>query len=493
MRRFVQNCCVALVALAALFWAAASSAIEYEALGGRPANAVPGVENSASWFIYGLEPGEQKQDAVLVLNLYAEPMHAVVYAADSSPSSSGGFALKQLNDQQEQVGTWVRFYPNDPPEKFKEIFAQKEKDIIYLCNANREKLQQDLGGQSLADGEWSDLKKWCEGETLIKRDMQAKEEYLLPFVFSVPENADVGEHTGGILIQKGLVEDAAEMQGSGVRLTTRVGVRIYETVPGQVVRKMSLDDFAIIKNFSEFDISRMLLRAEKPEEYLVQTIVSNQGNASINHQDNLVIRDLLFKKRDEDITRQFQVLRDDSFVANYTWNNPRFGRFSFQAEIKYEDQDGTEKTITSEVIKLWIIPWREIVVSLAIVLLLLAVIVYFRRRWNKKYSGQGWMRYAVKPGDNVGSLAQKFQTDWKMLVRTNKLKKPYHLAPGQTIKVPGQAGKAMKTKVSYKGLVIRLVILALIAVVAVAIVLITKSRHNSGEIKGKIDIQSPRN
>lgn len=494
MRRFFQNCCVGLVLAMALLFSSDAFAIEYEALGGRPAYPDQSVENSASWFIYDLEPGEQKQDAVLVVNLFAKPMDAIIYAADSSPSSSGGFALRQLLDEQEKVGTWVKFFPNNPPAGFLQLFEQKKKDITYLCGSEKETLRISLGVETIAEQDWNDLQKWCEGEKVIERHMEAKEEYLIPFVFSVPENADVGEHTGGILIQKKMAEDAGTKEGAGIRLTTRVGVRIYQTVPGDVIKKILLEDFKVIKNFKEIDIGKLFSKEKKPEEYLVQSKVRNEGTTSINHQSNIILKDLLFDRRSEDIQREFQVLRNDSFTSNYAWQSPRFGHFSFQTEIKYEDQNGAEKVITSDVIKLWIIPWREIIISLMIVILILGAIIFFRRRWNRKYSGKGWVRYKVKQSDNIGSLAEKAQVSWKMLARTNKLKKPYHIQAGQAILVPPRGGaKGQGYKVSYKGFIIRMVVLVLIVVVIFAIVMILRGRSDQSKVENKIDIQSPRN
>ena len=93
--------------------------------------------------------------------------------------------------------------------------------------------------------------------------MGAGERRDLLFVIYIPETVEVGEHTGGIFIQKKSKDEAEQGNGSKVMLTTRVGVRIYETVPGEIFRKLSFSDFQIAKNFSEFFLPWDKIKKEK--------------------------------------------------------------------------------------------------------------------------------------------------------------------------------------------------------------------------------------
>jgi murein DD-endopeptidase MepM/ murein hydrolase activator NlpD len=53
--------------------------------------------------------------------------------------------------------------------------------------------------------------------------------------------------------------------------------------------------------------------------------------------------------------------------------------------------------------------------------------------------------YRVKKGDNLERVANRLDSDIAELARLNKLKKPYRLQPGQTIRGPGTSAKAYVT------------------------------------------------
>jgi hypothetical protein len=432
--KFISKNLIVAAVLLFGFWAQSSQAVEYGMIGGKPANPDAGVENSESWFMYNLKPGEVKDDAVLVMNLFDETNDLVIYAADTTPSSSGGFALKQFAETKIEVGNWIKFYPEAVPEKFQSVFESKNKSISKLCLTNREDLQQDLGKTKLEDVDYEALNKWCQGASSVDIQLGPKEKKELPFVVKIPENAEIGEHTGGVLIQKKATEDKQVNQGSSVKLTTRVGVRIYETVPGEAIRKLSLSDFRIVKNFSEFSFVDWLGENKKSKEFLVESVIKNEGNVSISHANNLTVKNLLTGK-EEIFDREFQVLRGDEFIANYSWPKPMLGYYSFVSKIAYETKVG-QQVFSSQVIKKIVIPWRELTLVVVFIGLVFLGCWLWKRNYKKKYGGVGWVEYSVKKTDTIAKLAQKYLIDWEILVRTNKLKPPFLLEAGMILLVP---------------------------------------------------------
>lgn len=436
-------CAISLFVLLGISFSA--QAIEYGSLGGKPAYPKQGVPHGETWFVYNLNPGESFEDGIEISNLYSESLEALIYAADTTHSSGGGFALEQFSEPKDEVGSWVRFYPNDAPEPFDKMLEQKRGGVSELCRISRKDANEKLDKREVSDEEWDKLQSWCEGEDHIQRKMEAKERIVIPFIIKIPDSADVGEHTGGILIQKVNPESSESVSGSAIKLTTRVGVRIYETVPGEVVKKLSLEDFKIIKNFSEFAF-KDFGDSKKPQEYLIQSRIISEGNASTEFTDIIHVRDLLFKKRSEDVSRKFQILKKDKFISNYSWKNPRFGRFSFQSETRYVDKSGQEQVIFSPEIKVLIMPWREIATTLLFFLVIFAAYAAWKWRSKKKYGGIGWEGYIVAEDETMINLAQKFQIDWKILAKTNKIEAPYILETGQAIKVPPGFGNAVGEK-----------------------------------------------
>ncbi len=419
-------------------------AIEYEMLGGKPAYPDQKVKNSESWFIYNLAPNEAKEDAVEVINLFADSWEALVYAGDTTRSSSGGFALKQFSEPKLEVGSWVRFYPSDPPEIFQKVFKENESKILTLCSMSQADLELKIGKKILTQEALDNLKKWCVGEDSVKRLLKSKEKIIIPFVIRIPAGTEVGEHTGGILIQKVAPEVQSTGEGSSIKLTTRVGVRIYETVPGEIIRQLSLADFQVVKNFKEFSLADLFGKIKKPQEYIIITTAKNEGNVSMEQSETIHIKNLIFSSKSVDIPRNFQVLKKDAFISNYVWNNPRFGYFSFATEIKYQNAQGEDVIVNSKVIKVLVMPWREM--TMALIIFALGFLVYGLWKWRmkKKYGGIGWVEYKVAKNDTVNSLAQEYLVDWKILAKTNKLKAPYALGMGKIILVPNVNGEKQK-------------------------------------------------
>src|SRR3989344_4276145 len=149
-------------------------------LGGYPAHPDPTIPYSESWFIYNLDLGERKEDAIVIFNSTDEPETVKLYPVDSVPSNQGNFALESQDAPRDGVGAWITLQENVvtiPPGESREI----------------------------------------------------------PFTITIPRNTDVGEHSGGIIIQKA-VPGKAEGEAAA-SIVTRVGIRVYETVPGDIVRQ----------------------------------------------------------------------------------------------------------------------------------------------------------------------------------------------------------------------------------------------------------------
>jgi len=405
-------------------------AIEYQSLGGRPAYPDPAIPRSSSWFIYDLDKGEQKEDAILVINNYDTALDVIVYAADGIRSSSGGFAIKQFVEEKEAVGAWVKFYPQKPPSPFTELFEEKNESIIQLCKT-------DIS-DNYDEDEIDSFNQWCEGEESVELTINSLGKVEIPFIFSVPQDIDVGEHTGGIVIQKAQTEDTENAAGQGMTLTTRVGVRIYETVPGEIIKELKIKSFTVKKNWKNIDFKTFFNRKNKEtEKFTIETEIENSGNVSVDFSETLEINDDLFNKNGEKLTeRNFQILRGDTFNSLYDWENPAFGKFTISSNVMYTDTRDLVKSLNTEEITVWIIPWEESLIALTIMLLIGIPLIIFKRIRKKKYSGDDWRSYIVKEGDTLAKLSKRYNIKWKRFVKINKIKAPYTLEPGQKVLVP---------------------------------------------------------
>ena len=157
-------------------------AASFGGLGIYPANPNPDIPLSGSWLIYNLVPGEEKTDTVIVQNTSEETMSAKIYAVDATTTRDGAFALLNDSDPRKDIGSWVEI---------------PVKEITLAPGENRQ----------------------------------------INFTMKVPSGAKTGSHLGGIVL-----ENMEVSEGKGVDVVTRVGVRIYQTVPGVLVRLLELTE-----------------------------------------------------------------------------------------------------------------------------------------------------------------------------------------------------------------------------------------------------------
>ena len=362
-----------------------ATAISGGGVGGYPAYPDPSIKYSQSWFIYTINPGETKDDEILIVNSTDETQIVKLYAVDSVPNNRGNFALEAEDASRDDIGAWIVL----------------SKNFVEL-----------------------------EPNTSIK----------VPFTITIPKNADVGEHSGGIIIQKAQKSDLNKVSGASIQ--TRVGVRVYETVPGEIIRNVKILDFAVKPTVDKNNV----------QNYSITLDVLNESNISLQARTDLKISgwgkikyftrskfsggvvidlaDITDFFKGEVLSRDWQLLRDQKVSTSWEWPRPRFGRYTFHVTIQYGDEPNVKTTETKS-ITVTIVPWKELAVLFTILLLALLFIVYKKLAFRR---GK-WVKYKVKQGDQLALIAKKTGIHWKKITKANHLKDPY-IKPGETILVP---------------------------------------------------------
>lgn len=164
-------------------------AIEYGGIGGRPGKPRPDEPRSESIFLHRVTPGQVIEESVLVINNSNERKDLVVYGADATPSTDGGFACEQLSETPDSAGSWIDF-----------------------------------------------------GAKEVRLTLEPKEKQFLPFYIRVPEQLSPGEHNGCVLIQD-LKRSKADGVSGGIHLAMRTGMRVLLTAPGDQFKELSLTSF----------------------------------------------------------------------------------------------------------------------------------------------------------------------------------------------------------------------------------------------------------
>jgi len=361
-------CCLLLSLLITsgiLSYAHISRAIGGSGLIAYPANPDSNNPLTESWFIYDLDRGESKQDALILKNNSEEEISVRLYTVDSTTNNVGEFSLESETDSRDEIGQWIK-----------------------------------LSAESLT--------------------LAPKEERQIDFTITIPQNARSGEISGGIIVQKELTEEQKNAT-SGFVISTRLGIRIYETVPGEVIQKVLFENASL-----EYD--------EEEKNYILSVLLKNESNISVEPQVKAQVKDAFFDIQNQTVEQKITIPRDSEASVSLVINKPKIGKFEITPQVSYQKQNGEEETLGNDKkLYFWALPWDEIIIVILLLLanLLLLIILKIISHKEKKY----YKSYKVKNGDNLEKIADKIGTDWKKIAKINKIKPPYQLSEGQIITV----------------------------------------------------------
>lgn len=349
-----------------------SDAISYGGLGGRPAFPREEEPRTESIFVHELEPGAVQEEGVYLINHNSEPVTALVYATDSTPSSDGAFACEQASEPKSDVGAWISF----PEEE------------SYLLEV---------------------------GESLF-----------VPFTIKVPELVDVGEHNGCIFVQEAinLDEAATPESSSGVQISTRMGMRVAITIPGELL--VQLDDLA-------FSVD--------PVYSLYKVSARNTGNVSVDADITLRTVGLWGQLISEE-TSTYPVLREESAswqfpIKDHFWG----GWFRSQVLVDYKslnDPSLPVQSMVSPTMPYFLAPAPEALFIYAGTLLFFLLFTVFtalklRRRARIRKT---WKACKINSKKTLVDLAKAYGISWKLIARVNHLNPPYELKKHAKLLLP---------------------------------------------------------
>ncbi len=137
-----------------------------------------------SWFIFRQQAGGKIQDAAIIKNNTNQSYKAHLYSVDATSNASGQFVLNMENDEKKYISKWLTL---------------KTSETIIGPNQNIE----------------------------------------IPFTIEVPKDMPPGQYFGGIVIEESPVEPNSNAKDpkagtANVIVKTRMGLRIYLTIPGVI-------------------------------------------------------------------------------------------------------------------------------------------------------------------------------------------------------------------------------------------------------------------
>jgi len=342
-------------------------------VGGRPAYPREDNERSESIFVHTLNPGETVSDGVNVINNSAVEKTVSVYATDSVVSSGGAFACAQEVDERISVGSWVTL----------------ETNSVLLSSTTSE---------------------------------------LVDFTITVPEDIEVGEYNGCIVMQGDT--PASEIE-QGIGLSFRTAIRIAILVPGEIVKDLKIIDLdGTVTN----------------DNIVLTPSIENIGNVSVDAEIKTTLK-YLNGATYSTAGGQFPVLRGEVGEWNFEHDRPFWGGV-FKANVIAEYDENVEnylgeadpsiKPLSYPETWIFVMPTvlAGIIELMALALLVWGIKIFVSRRREKREIRYAWKTYVTKSTDDIRSVAKARGISWRKLAKVNKLKPPYTLGKGKIIKVP---------------------------------------------------------
>ena len=374
-KRQLVSLLVSLTVLLLFTHAPLVAAVDGAAIGISPAYPSADNERSASIFIHTVKPSESAKDGVRVFN-YTKKIHTVeLRAVDSVAAVDGSFSCRQDSEKRQGIGKWTTL-------KAQQVTLQPESSEV------------------------------------------------VDFTISLPEKISPGEHGGCITAQD--KESFAGSGGSGIKLGFRSAIRIAVTVPGDIIKSLT--------------IQRINIARTKEGDYTVSPVAKNMGNVSLDVTTRAQLVDV-FGRETPIQTAKFPIMPGSSMGWGFTFDGPYWGGvYKARTSISYNANPNDEIGVNQGSLKkarldskyfVAIPAIPAIIVELAIPLFILYVVItLLKRRRTKKQIRKKWQQYIVKSGDSIATLGIEHNIKWKQIAKINKLKAPYLLEAGQELLLP---------------------------------------------------------
>jgi hypothetical protein len=294
-------------------------------------------ELTKHWFIYDLGPGGTTNSSVVVENMGDGDLSVKIYAVDAETTADGAFALKNEDEEKTDIGGWVKL-------------AEKELTLA------------------------------------------PKEKKSVAFTIAIPQEVEPGEHMGGIVI-----ENKEIAKGQLLNIKTRVGVRIYETVPGEIIKKL---------NFSGLDVEGFYSSIWSLfYDWKAKYSLNNEGNVQAvptieAHLTSPIFGEVFSKS--EKLNGTIFPKKSVEPVTEIT-KPLYFGPYTLTLNAQ---QDG-QTVPTQHSISFWVWPWK-LVLLIIIVILALWSLFYLDR--GKKEKEEGPTQFIISSEESINKKKRNTKT-----------------------------------------------------------------------------------
>lgn len=333
-----------LITLAIFLLPVVSKAVESGGIEVNPAYPDPNIPESASQFIYNLDKGESKEDGIKLVNLLeGEKIEAILYSVDAKVTKDSGFTPLQEIDPKKDIGAWIKL-------------------------------------------------------SVSEVTLEPKEERIIPFTITIPEDTEAGDHLGAIIVEK--KGEPQPTEKPGVFIKTRLAIKVIETVPGEITKSLKISQIlwgVRDKKLTSQPTIRERLKTAlglNKEGYVIIAL-ENEGNVRLKPRANIEIIDIFGNR--------VATLGNASLGTSYggqtglpavEWpNHPLSGRFTADVTVLF----GDNQSVTGKM-SFWIVPWNV----LFIIVLLIVIFIFGKLFWRLYY-----LKSKLKKGETLFILKKK--------------------------------------------------------------------------------------
>lgn len=298
-----------------------------------------GGADARSYLIHGVNPGESVEDAISITNTSEAELTLRVSGADAFTSSdSGVFGLRPTDERPQAVGSWVQL-----PVAEITIPARSRADV--------------------------------------------------PVLISVPVDAAPGDHTGGIVTT--YTSQVTDEHGQPVLLETRIAVRVYLSVAGERLPRLSVQDLS-----SSFELSPDLLTGTLRLAYSVQ----NTGNVRLGVEEEAEVTALWGAVLADAVTSDLEELLPGSSVSREIVVDGLPAVLALRTALTVEPidltGDGRGLTALTERTSAIAVPWVVLVLAALVVAGTMLILRQRRRRWRSLHAEVAAARASsARPGE----------------------------------------------------------------------------------------------
>jgi hypothetical protein len=218
----------------------------------------------------------------------------------------------------------------------------------------------------------SSLKKWLSYETK-EFSLNPRESKDVTFTISIPQNADTGGHYGVMFLRTKSNSDSA----GSIGISSRVGVLVLVTIPGDVKRIGTVSDFKIGTLNEKNILSPQSFFEKGPIGFSFK--VTNSGNSHFKPVGNITITDTFGKKVMEvppQDTRSFpgtpRTYIQSATLDPWGW---------YTATLSLKDGDGNQMETLK--VSFWGFDYKLVIQWIIIIFIVIIVLVFGIKQYNK--------------------------------------------------------------------------------------------------------------